>query len=104
VLTPRDLLILGFVSKRPTYGHEIKQRIATTYAERWVRISQPHIYYVLEKLKKLPKVIETHLLYGPYDVYMKAEAKTTAELERLVINDIRNIKGIRSTMTCFIAD
>ncbi|MCX6649929.1 MAG: Lrp/AsnC ligand binding domain-containing protein [Candidatus Bathyarchaeota archaeon] len=59
---------------------------------------------VLEKLKKLPKVIETHMLYGPYDVYLKAEAKTTAELERLVINDIRNIKGIRSTMTCFIAD
>lgn len=52
MLTPRDLLILGFVSKRPTYGHEIKQRIATTYAERWARISQPHIYYVLEKLKK----------------------------------------------------
>lgn len=52
MLTPRDLLILGFVSRRPTYGHEIKQRIATTYAERWVRISQPHIYYVLEKLKK----------------------------------------------------
>jgi DNA-binding PadR family transcriptional regulator len=43
---------LGFVSRRPTYGHEIKHRIASTYAEKWVRISQPHIYYVLEKLKK----------------------------------------------------
>ena len=59
---------------------------------------------VLEKLKKLPKVIETHLLYGPYDVYMKAEAKTTDESEKLVINDIRNINCIRSTMTCLIAD
>lgn len=52
MLTPRDLLILGFVSRRPTYGHEIKQRILNTHAEKWVRISQPHIYYVLEKLKK----------------------------------------------------
>jgi DNA-binding Lrp family transcriptional regulator len=59
---------------------------------------------VLEKLKKLPKVIETHMLYGPYDVYLKAEAKTTDELERRVINDIRNIKGVRSTMTGFVAD
>jgi DNA-binding Lrp family transcriptional regulator len=59
---------------------------------------------VLEKLRKLPKVIETHLLYGPYDIYLRAEAKTTAELEKLVINDIRNVKGIRSTITCFIAD
>jgi DNA-binding Lrp family transcriptional regulator len=59
---------------------------------------------VLEKLRNLPKVIETHLLYGPYDIYLRAEAKTTAELEKLVINDIRNVKGIRSTITCFIAD
>ncbi|GEM_PF-305094 len=52
MLTPRDLLILGFVSRRPTYGHEIKQRILTTHAEEWVKVSQPHIYYVLEKLQK----------------------------------------------------
>jgi DNA-binding Lrp family transcriptional regulator len=59
---------------------------------------------VLDKLRKLPMAIETHFLYGPYDVYVKAEAKTTAELERFVLNDIRNIKGIRSTITCFVAD
>ncbi len=52
MLTPRDLLIIGFVSRRPSYGHEIKKRVASTYAEEWVRISQPHIYYVLEKLRK----------------------------------------------------
>lgn len=51
-MTPRDLLILGFVSRRPTYGHEIKQRILNTHAEEWVKVSQPHIYYVLEKLRK----------------------------------------------------
>ena len=59
---------------------------------------------VLESLRKFPNVLETHLLYGPYDVYMRAAAKTTDELEKLVIDDIRNIKGIRSTITCFIAD
>ncbi|HIH89128.1 TPA: Lrp/AsnC family transcriptional regulator [Candidatus Bathyarchaeota archaeon] len=59
---------------------------------------------VLNHLQKLKLVTESHLLYGPYDLYAKAEAKTTAELERLVMNDIRNIKGIKSTMTCFIAD
>ena len=35
---------------------------------------------------------------------MKAEAKTTDEPEKLVINNIRNINGIRSTTTCLIAD
>jgi DNA-binding Lrp family transcriptional regulator len=59
---------------------------------------------VLRQLQVLPHVAEAHFLYGPYDAYVKAEAKTTAELENLVLNNIRSIKGVRSTTTCFIAD
>jgi DNA-binding Lrp family transcriptional regulator len=59
---------------------------------------------VLNKLKMIRNITESHLLYGPYDVYAKAEARTTEELEHLIINDIRNIKGVKSTMTCFLAD
>jgi len=59
---------------------------------------------VLEQIKKFKQVTEAHLLYGPYDIYVRAEAPTTAELERLVLDKLRGIKGIKSTMTCFIAD
>ncbi len=59
---------------------------------------------VLEKLRVLSNVSEAHFLYGPYDAYVKAEAKTTAELEKLVLDNIRSIKGVRSTTTCFVAD
>ena len=58
---------------------------------------------VLTQLRGLQNVSEAHFLYGPYDAYVKAEAKTTAELEKLVLNNIRIIKGVRSTTTCFIA-
>ena len=89
MLTPRDLLILGFVSKRPTYGHEIKQRIATTYAERWVRISQPHIYYVLEKLKKAKYLTSREEKVGntpPRTVYAITE-KGRRALETMLRSD-----------------
>ncbi len=59
---------------------------------------------VFKQLRILPHVTEAHFLYGPYDAYVKAEAKTTGELQNLVIDNIRSIKGIRSTTTCFIAD
>lgn len=59
---------------------------------------------VLEQLRALTGVLEAHLLYGPYDAYAKIEAKDSQELQNLVIDQIRNIDGITSTMTCFIAD
>jgi len=58
---------------------------------------------VLDKLRKIPMVKEAHFLYGPYDAYVSAEAETTGELERLVFDKIRTIKGVRHTTTCFIA-
>jgi DNA-binding Lrp family transcriptional regulator len=59
---------------------------------------------ILDALKELPGVVEAHFLYGPYDIYLKIEAKKSQELQELVLGKIRLIPGIRSTMTCFIAD
>ena len=59
---------------------------------------------IIDRIRVLPHVSEAHFLYGPYDAYVKAEAKTTTELENLVLRHIRTIKGVRSTITCFIAD
>ena len=59
---------------------------------------------VLSQLRAIQNVSEAHFLYGPYDAYVRAEAKTTGELENLVLDSIRSIKGVRSTTTCFIAD
>jgi len=58
---------------------------------------------VLDSIAKIRNVTESHFLYGPYDVYAKAEARTTEELEHLVMDDLRTVKGITSTTTCFIA-
>ena len=59
---------------------------------------------VLDEIKKLDGVVEAHFLYGPYDAYVLIEAKDSGRLHELVIDQIRTIEGINSTMTCFIAD
>jgi DNA-binding Lrp family transcriptional regulator len=59
---------------------------------------------VLDELKNLEGVVEAHFLYGPYDAYVLIEAKDSSVLHDLVIDQIRTIEGINSTMTCFVAD
>lgn len=59
---------------------------------------------ILDELKELPNVIEAHYLYGPYDIYAKIEAEAGQDIQDLLFDKIRNIRGITSTMTCFIAD
>jgi DNA-binding Lrp family transcriptional regulator len=59
---------------------------------------------VLDKLLKLKGVKEAHFLYGPYDAYVIIEGRDSSDLQALVIDRIRRIEGISSTMTCFIAD
>jgi len=59
---------------------------------------------VLKALKEIKGIVEAHFLYGPYDIYIKIEAADSQQLNHIVIEQIRNIPGIKSTMTCFIAD
>ena len=58
---------------------------------------------VMDKIDALPFVLEAHFLYGPYDGYVKIQAESSHALQDLV-PEIRRIDGIKSTMTCIIAD
>ncbi len=58
---------------------------------------------VLMEIKELDGVTEAHLMSGKYDAYTILEAETMQQLQDVVINNIRNIDGVRSTITCFTA-
>ena len=58
----------------------------------------------IEAVKKIEGVIETHMLYGPYDGYAIIEAKDSRKLQDIVIKKIRNVEGILTTVTCFVAE
>jgi DNA-binding Lrp family transcriptional regulator len=43
-------------------------------------------------------------LYGPFDAYFELVAGSLSDIETIITKVIRKIPGVRSSMTCFIAD
>jgi len=59
---------------------------------------------IIERLREYPRAHEAHFIYGPYDIYIIIQANSTEEIRRMVLDEIRNMPGVRSTMTCFLAE
>ncbi len=59
---------------------------------------------VVEQLRKLPEVKDVDLVYGIYDIIAKVEAPDLKAIREGVTEKIRNIPGIRKTMTMIAAD
>ena len=55
--------------------------------------------FVLEHIRKVPEVKDSHLLLGVYDISVKISVSETAELSKVVANKIRTIPGIVETKT-----
>jgi DNA-binding Lrp family transcriptional regulator len=55
---------------------------------------------VAAALQDLPVVSATASVAGPYDVIVRAEARTIDELGRLVVSQIQTVAGVLRTTTC----
>ena len=55
---------------------------------------------VAESIRAIPGVAVAEDVTGPYDVIVKAEARTMDELGRLVVAKIQAVSGITRTLTC----
>ena len=49
-ITRTDLIILAFLSERPSHGWEIDRQLVQIGANFWAEYSRPHLYYSLRKL------------------------------------------------------
>ena len=59
---------------------------------------------VINEIKSMENVIEAHYIYGPYDMYALVSVDSEDELQDIVLNRLRNLYGVISTLTCYIAD
>ncbi len=57
---------------------------------------------VLKYLNDELKVDEAYVVYGVYDLVVKVSSDTMKKLKDMVINQIRQAKGVRSTLTMVI--
>jgi DNA-binding Lrp family transcriptional regulator len=58
---------------------------------------------VLEEVKDYPGVIDAHFLYGPYDMYLKIVADSDEGIHNIVLDKIRGLYGVKSTITMIVA-
>jgi DNA-binding Lrp family transcriptional regulator len=54
---------------------------------------------VYDILQEVPEIVETHQLFGEYDLIVKVEATSTEKVSQIVVDRIRYIKGIIDTKT-----
>ena len=55
---------------------------------------------VVDSIRAISGVSVAEDVTGPYDVIVKAEARTMDELGRLVVAKIQAVSGITRTLTC----
>jgi len=58
--------------------------------------------YVVNELKKLSEFIEVYKVNGIYDIIVKVTTSSEEELQEIMIDKIRKIEGITTTLTLLI--
>lgn len=73
-------------------------------AQAYVLINLEPRYNVIDKVRNLPSVAEAYRVHGVYDLIVKVVAEDLRELRKTIIDQIRRIDGVRSTMTLIVTD
>lgn len=55
---------------------------------------------VARKISRLKGVYEVHLISGEWDMLLKVRSSSMEKIGELVIDDLREIKGVGKTVTC----
>jgi len=58
----------------------------------------------LDKLKKVPGIVEVNEVNGVYDIVVKIASDTLDSLKEIITRHIRTIDTIRSTMTLIVIE
>ena len=53
-----------------------------------------------KRISKIPGVYEVHIISGEYDLLLKIRGKSLEEIGKLVIDKLRELKGVGRTLTC----
>jgi DNA-binding Lrp family transcriptional regulator len=56
-----------------------------------------------KRISKLERILEVHIISGEHDLLLKVRGKSLEEIGEIVVDRLRNIKGVGKTLTfaCF---
>ena len=59
---------------------------------------------ILDQIKSIPNVVESHIVYGVYDIVIKVEDESLDRVKDAVTRRIRTLEKIRSTLTMIVVE
>jgi len=59
---------------------------------------------VYKKVKNLKEISLAAMLLGPYDVIAWAKADNISDINNVLLDEIRNIDGVKSTLTSTVVE
>jgi DNA-binding Lrp family transcriptional regulator len=59
---------------------------------------------VAKELDNIPDIKSVHIVTGPYDIVIFAEAKDLARLTSVVVEGVHKIKGVVDTNTAIVVE
>jgi len=59
---------------------------------------------VASEIAKIPEIQEVHIITGEWDILAKVRVSNVDELGDLVVNKLRNIKGVEKTYTSVVLE
>ena len=58
---------------------------------------------ILQELANMKEIKEAHILFGEWDMLAKVELESPEALGTFVMNEIRNVPGVKLTSTLIVA-
>ncbi len=52
------------------------------------------------RIAEIPDIYEVHVISGDWDIIVKARGESIQAIGELVLDRIRNVKGVERTLTC----
>ena len=69
-----------------------------------IKIRAGEVKDVVRQMRKMDKVIEANMTFGPYDAVAVLEAPDISALGNLIASAIQPIPGVEQTLTCLAVE
>lgn len=57
---------------------------------------------IVSQIAKFQNVQEVHIITGDWDILIKIKEKDVDAVGKFVVDELRNLRGIEKTLTCFV--
>ena len=59
---------------------------------------------IIRELKNMEEIKEVFRVYGVYDIIAKVESDTMDKVKEIIVWKLRNLKGVKSTLTLIVTE